>query len=707
VTTSTIDVTGAGKVFDLNVELDITHTYDGQLTATLLAPDGTPVVLFSNVGGSGDNFTATGFDEAAATPITAGSPPFDGTFQPQGSLAAFNDLDAAGTWTLEISDNAKGETGTLNSWSIEVAAYLPPAVPGITVEPTSGLVTAEDGSSDTFTVVLDSRPDGVVSIAVSSSNTDEGTVSPDSLTFDSTNWSTPQTVTVTGVDDEVEDGNVAYTIILDIDPASTTDPDYSVLDPADVAVTNLDDDAAELFFQSTDVPKTIADPHPRKGPRDIESQLAISGTGALAGLFDVDVSITHSSMSDLTMTLTSPEGRVKPLTFDGAEWNLGATTDFWGQSLDGTWVLTTTDHVDNGVTGTLQNWSITVSPLTGPGVTVTPTSGLTTSESGATASFYVILDSQPTGIVRVNLIPDDTTEARLEQANSDDVTLEFDPAIWDIPQEVIVIGVDDILLDGDIDYLIIITVSETDDPAYWEIDPDDVELTNLDDGEAPLLADFGGGSASGGVTYDEVQQVTSHAITIWSAHLGMPVRNDIQIHLADLPSGRLGQADQHSIVLDVNANGAGWFVDSSPGDPSEFLGFSSRASGLVDLLTVVVHEVGHVLGFSHSLDTRDVMAAELGLGMRRLPGGVQYALADGLILSPITPSSLRDVDYSADALDLPTIVDLASQSKTSIVVAQPPRTTRSPEARLLHEAADEAMQLIDDELLDLLALSDA
>jgi hypothetical protein len=73
VTTSAIELTGSGKVFDLNVELDITHAYDGQLTVTLFAPNGTPVELFSNVGGSGDNFTATVLDDEAATSITAGS----------------------------------------------------------------------------------------------------------------------------------------------------------------------------------------------------------------------------------------------------------------------------------------------------------------------------------------------------------------------------------------------------------------------------------------------------------------------------------------------------------------------------------------------------------------------------------------------------------------------------------------------------------
>ena len=84
---------------------------------------------------------------------------------------------------------------------------------GITVTPTSGLTTTEAGGTATFTVVLNSQPTANVTIGLSSSNTAEGTVGPASLTFTTANWNVPQTVTVTGVDDAVVDGNVAYTIV--------------------------------------------------------------------------------------------------------------------------------------------------------------------------------------------------------------------------------------------------------------------------------------------------------------------------------------------------------------------------------------------------------------------------------------------------------------------------------------------------------------
>jgi hypothetical protein len=114
---------------------------------------------------------------------------------------------------------------------------------GIIVDPTSGLVTDEDGGSDTFGVVQMSAPTADVTIPLSSSNVAEGTVAPASLTFTSSNWDTEQTVTVTGVDDMDIDGDIAYTIVTG-DPTST-DPLYDAItaaDVSDVSVTNLDND---------------------------------------------------------------------------------------------------------------------------------------------------------------------------------------------------------------------------------------------------------------------------------------------------------------------------------------------------------------------------------------------------------------------------------------------------------------------------------
>jgi len=119
-------------------------------------------------------------------------------------------------------------------------ALFPPA--GITVSPTSGLVTTEGGGKATFTVVLRSKPTANVTIGLSSSDTTEGRVSKSSLVFTPANWKVPQIVTVTGVDDSIVDGDQAYTIVTG--PAVCKDPAsvYNGLDPDDVNVTNKDND---------------------------------------------------------------------------------------------------------------------------------------------------------------------------------------------------------------------------------------------------------------------------------------------------------------------------------------------------------------------------------------------------------------------------------------------------------------------------------
>src|SRR2546429_262095 len=114
---------------------------------------------------------------------------------------------------------------------------------GIAVSPTSGLTTTEGGGTATFTVALTSQPTANVTIGLSSSDLTEGTVAPASVTFTPASWNTAQTVTVTGEDDFVAAAAVPYTIVTAA--ATSTDPGYNGMDPADVAVTNT---ANDTFF---------------------------------------------------------------------------------------------------------------------------------------------------------------------------------------------------------------------------------------------------------------------------------------------------------------------------------------------------------------------------------------------------------------------------------------------------------------------------
>jgi subtilisin-like proprotein convertase family protein len=117
--TSTLAVADNKVIQDVNVTIgNITHTYDGDLEIRLTAPDATVVLLVDNRGGTGENFVDTVFDDEAAASITSGAAPFTGSFQPEGSLTALDGKNAAGSWTLSVTDTASGDTGTLTEWSI-------------------------------------------------------------------------------------------------------------------------------------------------------------------------------------------------------------------------------------------------------------------------------------------------------------------------------------------------------------------------------------------------------------------------------------------------------------------------------------------------------------------------------------------------------------------------------------------------------------
>ena len=127
-TTSSIAVSGfaANRVVD-NVTVtvnNLTYPVDTDLILTLIAPDGTRVLLSNqhgtNFGVVGANYTGTTFSDAGTTAIGRGFAPFPGTFRPEAPLSQLNGHAINGTWQLEVVDVATGNSGTLNNWSLSL-----------------------------------------------------------------------------------------------------------------------------------------------------------------------------------------------------------------------------------------------------------------------------------------------------------------------------------------------------------------------------------------------------------------------------------------------------------------------------------------------------------------------------------------------------------------------------------------------------------
>ncbi len=117
VVANAISVPNTGTISDVNVMLNVTHTYPNDLVIGLNHPDGTQDLLWNRSCGGNDNFNVTLSDGAAA--FTCGAN-MTGTFAPYSPLAVYNGKPANGTWTLLAADYYVGDTGTINSWSVEI-----------------------------------------------------------------------------------------------------------------------------------------------------------------------------------------------------------------------------------------------------------------------------------------------------------------------------------------------------------------------------------------------------------------------------------------------------------------------------------------------------------------------------------------------------------------------------------------------------------
>jgi subtilisin-like proprotein convertase family protein len=120
VVSSTISVPVTYTLSDVNVNLDVTHTYINDLDIAVNHPDATQVFLWSGFCGSQNNFNIT-FSDGNPTPTCTGNDT-SGTFAPATPLNTLNEKPANGTWTILGRDNWSGDTGTINSWSVEVCS---------------------------------------------------------------------------------------------------------------------------------------------------------------------------------------------------------------------------------------------------------------------------------------------------------------------------------------------------------------------------------------------------------------------------------------------------------------------------------------------------------------------------------------------------------------------------------------------------------
>jgi subtilisin-like proprotein convertase family protein len=105
-------------ISDVNIEVSIQHTYLSDMILSLLAPDGTEVILARNIGGASSNFVNTVFDQEATNLTENGSAPFTGSFLPTEDLSVFNGQSSLGLWRLKVEDVGAQDTGRIILFNI-------------------------------------------------------------------------------------------------------------------------------------------------------------------------------------------------------------------------------------------------------------------------------------------------------------------------------------------------------------------------------------------------------------------------------------------------------------------------------------------------------------------------------------------------------------------------------------------------------------
>ena len=246
------------------------------------------------------------------------------------------------------------------------------ALSGITINQTgatdgSDLLTTEAGGSSTFTIVLDSAPVGAdVTVSITGLATREGSLNSDTLTFTAGNWNTAQTVTVTGVDDDYDDGDRTYTLIA---TASNTGG-YAGTEAAATTVKNTDDDTNGVTIAQT-------------GTTDGSGNLLTTEAG---GSSTFTVVLDAKPSSNVTVSLTgndTTEGSLSTssLTFTTANWNTPQTVTVTGvdDDLDDGDITTTLTATANNA----GNYAGTESDTTTFKNTDDDTNGVTIAQTGA------------------------------------------------------------------------------------------------------------------------------------------------------------------------------------------------------------------------------------------------------------------------------------------------------------------------------------
>jgi subtilisin-like proprotein convertase family protein len=162
---STLTITDTSVISDLNVSINVQHTWVNDMTISLISPSGTEVQLVNRPCASAAlNDVIATFDDSGVALTCANNPAVSGTIKPSQLLSAFNGQTANGVWTLRVFDAFNGDGGAINGWSLNICKTEPAL--GIATSNFANLSVFPNPSKDQVTVQFQTQSSEPIGISI-------------------------------------------------------------------------------------------------------------------------------------------------------------------------------------------------------------------------------------------------------------------------------------------------------------------------------------------------------------------------------------------------------------------------------------------------------------------------------------------------------------------------------------------------------------
>jgi len=333
------------------------------------------------------------------------------------------------------------------------------------------MVVSESGASpDTFNVKLSHVPSSDVSIRVVNPDSGEVSVSPMELKFTTSNWSTEQPVTVTGVDDSQIDGTQSTTIRLEvIDDQSPQQYDGKF---ATVLATTMDNDSGFIVNKQS---VTVSESGTTE---DFTVRLSRQPSGTVV------IKVTSDDSGEATVSQS-------PLVFTSSNWDTAQSVRVTGaddSSTDGSQTTDIMVAIDAAATTddsfdtfpVQQVVATTTDNESSAGFTISESNSATQMTEGQTDTFTVVLTKQPGSSDVVVSVTSSNAEASVSQSQ-----LRFTRDNWNVAQTVTVTGTDDLVDDGDQTSTITLSVMDSQsDDEFDSLSDRNIGVTVMDNDPA-------------------------------------------------------------------------------------------------------------------------------------------------------------------------------------------------------------------------------